>query len=81
VASPQPDDQVAAATTVNPLPTPAPVIRPTAVPPPLPVAVGVSAGDPAAPLRTAALVAGVLTLLAVLAALVMWRRVKQLAST
>jgi len=79
-ASPQPDDQVAAATSVNPLPTPVPAVQPTAIPPPLPVAARAGTSDPAAPLRTAAIVVGLLTLLSLFATFLMWRRIKQAAA-
>jgi hypothetical protein len=80
-ASPGPagaeSDQVAAATSVRPLPTLAPTPAPTAValppqPPPAPAEV-----DPAAPLRTAAAVVGVLAVLTLLATFLVAHRVRR----
>ncbi len=73
VAASDQSDQVAAATSVRALPTPAPTVAPAAPPAaPAPVAAAVPASttDPAAPVRTAAAIAGVLAVLALLAAFI-----------
>jgi len=78
--NPEADDQVAAATSVNPLPTPiptpVPVARSLPIPPPQPA----EPVDSAAPLRTSAAIAGVLAVLAVLAALVARHRLQRQAT-
>jgi Putative zinc-finger len=76
-----PADQIAAATTVRPLPTPVPTPTPVVVAPtPMPVALAPQPGDEAAPLRLAAIALGVLAVLALLAALVTRHRVQASAS-
>jgi hypothetical protein len=78
-ATPQSDDQVAAATSVNPLPTPVPTPRPTAVPAAVPLPVASAPVDAAAPLRGAAIVAGIVAILTLLATLLIRRRLRQAA--
>jgi anti-sigma factor RsiW len=80
VSNPQPDDQIAAATSVNPLPTQVPTPRPTAVVVPLPAPITGSALDPAAPLRGAAIVVGLVAVLTLLAALIVRHRLQRAAS-
>jgi anti-sigma factor RsiW len=79
-ANPQPDDQVAAATSINPLPTLVPTPRPTVVVLPVPVRVTTDAADPAAPLRGGAIVIGLVAVLTLLAALIVRHRLQQAAS-
>jgi len=78
-SNPETDDQVAAATSVNPLPTlaptPVPIARSVPIPPPQPAA----PSDTAAPWRNSAAIAGVLAVLALLAALVARHRLQRLA--
>ena len=72
-AAEAPADQIVAATSVRPLPTQ----PPTPAPEPAPVAATVPTNttlDPAAPLRTAAVVAGVLAVLALLLTLIVRHR-------
>jgi hypothetical protein len=69
-------DQVAAATSIRPLPTPVPTPSPTAVPIPLTQPVTSADLDPAAPLRTAAVVVGVLAALTVFATLLVRHRLR-----
>jgi anti-sigma factor RsiW len=73
--APQPDDQVAAATSVNPLPTPVPTPRPAAAPV-LTVAPRVEEEplDAGAPWRTAATAVGILALLALFGAVLVRHR-------
>jgi anti-sigma factor RsiW len=77
---PQPDDQVAAATSINPLPTLPPTPQPTAVALSAPSTVSNVPPDPAAPLRNAALGVGILAVLTLLAALAVRHRLRQSAS-
>jgi Putative zinc-finger len=76
-SKPQPDDQVAAATSINPLPTLPPTPQPTAVAFTAPGTSGSVPVDPAAPLRNAALGVGVVAVLTLLAALVVRHRLRQ----
>jgi hypothetical protein len=78
--NPQADDQVAAATSVNPLPTPVPTPKPTIVAPPVPVPTPNDSLDAAAPLRTAAIVAGLVAVLTLLAAMIVRHRLQQAAA-
>jgi len=76
-SAPQADDQVAATTSVRPLPTQPPTPTPARVALPItaPAVVQVaSASDPAAPLRIGAVVVGVLAVLSLLAAFVVRHR-------
>jgi anti-sigma factor RsiW len=66
--APQPDDQVAAATSVNPLPTVAPTPAPAVVVP------AVAAPDSGAPWRASAAFAGVLAVVVLLSAVVLRHR-------
>jgi anti-sigma factor RsiW len=76
--NPQADDQVAAATSIRPLPpTPVPTPRPTAVTAPLLAPVASASPDSAVPLRNGAVVAGILAVLALLAALVARHRLQR----
>jgi hypothetical protein len=77
--APESDDQVAAATSVNPLPTPVPTPVPLARSIPVPAAQPAAPIDTAAPWRNSAAVAGVLAVLALLAALVARHRLQRLA--
>lgn len=80
-ANPRSDDQVEAVTSVNSLPTQVPTPSPTALPRVVVVApVSVTLGDPAAPLRLAATIAGVVAVLTLLATLIVRRRLRQAAS-
>jgi hypothetical protein len=76
IASPQPDDQVAAATSVSPLPTSVPTPQPTAVVPRILQPVASSAPDAGAPLRNGAMAAGILAVVAILAALAVRHRLR-----
>jgi len=82
-ANPEPlDQQAAAATSQRSLPTPAPTPQPTvfSVVPPSPPALTTSAAvDSAAPLRTAAILVGVLAVLTLLATLMVRHRLRQSA--
>lgn len=75
--TPQADDQVAAATSSRPLPTPLPTAT-VALPPPAARIAQATADalDPAAPLRTAAFVVGLLAVLTLLATLVIRHRLR-----
>jgi len=76
-SAPQPDDQIAATTSVRPLPTPPPTPMPTAAPViPAPIRQVALADDPAAPIRTSAVVAGLLAVLALLATFVVRHRLR-----
>jgi hypothetical protein len=68
-------DQVAAATSVRPLPTPVPTPVPTAVPQPLPPVTSAEL-DPAGPLRTGAAIIGVLAALTLVATLIVRHRLE-----
>jgi anti-sigma factor RsiW len=79
--APQADDQVAAATSVNPLPTPVPTPRPA----PLPVLTVAPQAEEApldagAPWRTAATIVGILTLLALFGAVLLRHRMRRAAA-
>lgn len=74
--NPQADDQVAAATSVSPLPTQVPTPMPTAVPVPQ-TSPALVVPDSAAPLRTSAAIAGLLAVLTLLAALIVRHRLTQ----
>jgi hypothetical protein len=78
--SAQSDDQVAAATSVSPLPTPPPTPVPTAVAAPVAAAVATAESAPGAPLGLGALGIGVLAIVALLIALVARHRLQR-AST
>ena len=82
-AAPDPDDQVAAATSVRPLPTPLPtpttVVAPTAVPLAARLAPTPQPGDDAATLRWGAATLGLLAALALFAAVVLRHRLRQAA--
>jgi hypothetical protein len=67
-------DQVAAATSVRPLPTPVPTPLPTPVPPPPLPQVSPAELDPAAPLRTGAAIIGVLAAVTLVATLIVRHR-------
>jgi anti-sigma factor RsiW len=69
---PQADDQVAATTSVNPLPTPVPTPEPT--PAPVSAPVSAQASDAAVLLRGGALIVGLLAIAALLAAVRVRRR-------
>jgi len=77
-SNPETDDQVAAATSVNPLPTPVPTPTPVPLTRSLPVAQVQAAApsDSAAPLRTSAVICGLLAVLALMAALVARHRLQ-----
>jgi Putative zinc-finger len=79
-ANPETDDQVAAATSVNPLPTPVPTPVPLARSVPVPAPQPAAPTDTAAPWRTSAAIAGVLAGLALLAALVARHRLQRQAT-
>jgi hypothetical protein len=79
--TPQADDQVAAATSIRPLPT----LPPTAVPTPPAVSAPTllqppASADPAAPVRTSAAIVGLLAVMALLAALVIRHRLQHLTA-
>jgi hypothetical protein len=79
--TPQADDQVAAATSVRPLPTLLPTAAPTPRPASAPALVLPPAStDPAAPIRTAAATVGLLAVLALLAAVVVRHRLQHQAA-
>jgi putative zinc finger protein len=81
-APPQADDQVAATTSVRPLPTQPPTPLPTAAPVSAPVAIQTtSVTDPAAPVRISAIVVGLLAALSLLATLVVRHRLQQQTPT
>ena len=69
-------DQVAAATSVRPLPTPVPTPVPTPIPPPFLPPVISAELDPAGPLRTGAAVIGVLAALTLMATLIVRHRLE-----
>jgi Putative zinc-finger len=78
-------DQIAAATSVRPLPTPPPptptrVTVPTAIPVVARVAVPMQVPDEAAPFRSGALALGLLTVVALLVALLVRHRLQQASS-
>jgi anti-sigma factor RsiW len=77
---PQPDDQVAAATSVNPLPTPVPTPQPSPRPIPAPAQLSSEVPDPAAPLRATAVLSGVLAVLALLFAMRLRHRLRRIPS-
>jgi hypothetical protein len=77
--NPQADDQVAAATSVSPLPTPVPTPVPTVVIVPVTAPVVVEPAGSAAPFGTAAVVVGILAVLALLAALIVRRRLQRVS--
>jgi hypothetical protein len=80
-ATPQADDQVAATTSSRALPTlPPPTLAPTPRPASAPTFVQPPASDPAAPLRTAAALVGVLAVLALLGAVVARHRLQHRAA-
>ncbi|HEY2592309.1 MAG TPA: zf-HC2 domain-containing protein [Chloroflexota bacterium] len=78
--SPQSDDQVAAETTVSPLPTPLPPPVPTMAAAPVAAAVATAESGPGAVLGLGALVVGILAIVALLIALVVRHRLQR-AST
>jgi hypothetical protein len=78
--SPQSDDQVAAETTVSPLPTPLPPPVPTVAAAPVAAAVATAESGPGAVLGLGALVVGILAIVALLIALVVRHRLQR-AST
>ena len=69
-------DQVAAATSVRPLPTPVPTPVPPPVPPPAPPPVTSLEVDPAAPVRIGAAIVGVLAALTLVATLIVRHRLE-----
>jgi hypothetical protein len=73
-------DQVAAATSIQPLPTPIPTPAPTPRPLPRPVAALVSEPDPAAPLRTAAALVGVCAALTILVTVLIRHRLRAVSA-
>src|SRR5262249_41030049 len=79
-SSPQADDQVAAATSVKPLPTPPPTPMPTAAAAPVASTVATVESGPGAPLGLGALATGILAIIALLIALVARHRLQR-AST
>jgi hypothetical protein len=81
LANPEPlDQQAAAATSQRALTTPVPTPQPTAVRLPFTTAVPNATVDSAAPLRTAALVVGLLAVVTLLATLVVRHRLQHTAS-
>jgi Putative zinc-finger len=74
-------DQVAAATSVRPLPTPVPTPVPTPLPQPPPQPVSSARLDSAAPLRTGAAIVGVLAALTLVATLAVRHRLTTASST
>jgi anti-sigma factor RsiW len=79
--NPQADDQVAAATSVSPLPTPVPTPLPTAVLVPVTAPVIAEPQSSAAPFGAAALVVGILAVIALLIALMIRRRLQRAAQS
>jgi hypothetical protein len=75
--SAQSDDQVAAATSVSPLPTPPPTPVPTAVPAPVAAVVATAETGPGAAFVLGALAAGMLAVVALLIALVARHRLQR----
>jgi anti-sigma factor RsiW len=75
--NPQADDQVAAATSVSPLPTPVPTPAPTAVLVPVTAPAIAEPPGSAAPFGLAALVVGILAVLALLTAVIVRRRLRR----
>ena len=78
--NPQSDDQVAAATSVNQLPTQVPTPQPTLVPRPLPPTPTSVAEMDASPLRAAEIALGIVTVVTLLLTLVVRHRLRQAAS-
>jgi hypothetical protein len=81
ISTPQADDQVAAATSVSPLPTPPPTPVPTAVPAPVAAVVATAESSPGAPFGLGALAAGILAIIALLIALVARQRLQRASTT
>jgi hypothetical protein len=79
-SSPQADDQVAAATSIRPLPTPVPTPLSTVVPPAAALTQTSAPPDPAMPLRIGALIFGILAVLTLLAAVVVRHRLQRAAT-
>ncbi len=79
--NPEADDQVAAATSVSPLPTPPPTPVPTVVPAPVAAVVATAESGPGAPLGFGALAAGALAIVALLIALVARHRLQRASSS